>query len=112
MAVSSCVDRILEQLDVLKQLFTLAHVEENNPMAKLIYHKIQNPYNKAYLCFLQYILPLINAFNAFFQSDKVLIFKMYEESTRFIRVMCSKFLKTECYSDDSFDKLDFKNPSH
>lgn len=69
---------------------------------------MQNPYNKAYLCFLQYILPIINAF---FQSDKVLIFKMYEESTRFILVMSSKFLKTECYSDDSFDKLDFKNPS-
>lgn len=58
------------------------------------------------------LLPLIDVFNAFFQSDKVLIFKMHEESTRFIRVMCSKFLKTECYSDDWFDKLDFKNPSH
>ena len=91
LSLHKCVDRILEQWDVLKQLFTLAQVEEKNPVAKLIYHEIQNPYNKAYLCFLQYILPLINAFNAFFQSDKVLIFKIF---------------------NDSFDKLDFKNPSH
>lgn len=112
LSLHKCVDRILDQWDVLKQLFTLAQFEDKNPVAKLIYQEMQNPYNKAYMCFLQFILPLINSFNAFFQSDKVLIFKIYEESTRFIRVICSKFLKTECYINNLFDKLDFKNPSH
>uniref|UniRef100_A0A2S2PFJ4 Uncharacterized protein n=1 Tax=Schizaphis graminum TaxID=13262 RepID=A0A2S2PFJ4_SCHGA len=62
-----------------------------------------------YLCFLHFILPVFNTFNALFQSEKPLVFMLYEESVRFLRIMCSQFLKAECYKNDEFDK--FKNPS-
>jgi len=38
LSLHKCIDKILEQWDILKQLFTLAQVEEKNPVAKLIYH--------------------------------------------------------------------------
>jgi len=99
------------QLKILSPSQTrwLAYVEEKNPAANVIYQELQNPYTKAYLYFLHFILPVFNTFNALFQSEKPLVFILYEESVRFLRIMCSKFLKAECYKNDEFDK--FKNPS-
>ncbi|KAE9528117.1 hypothetical protein AGLY_012539 [Aphis glycines] len=34
---------------------------------------------------------------------------LYEESVRFLCIICSTFLKPECYKNDEFDK--YKNPS-
>ncbi|XP_022160408.1 uncharacterized protein LOC111026609 [Myzus persicae] len=109
LALDKCVERVLSQWRILNDLFRLAYVEEKNPAANVIYQELQNPYTKAYLCFLHFILPVFNTFNALFQSEKPLVFILYEESVRFLRIMCSKFLKAECYKNDEFDK--FKNPS-
>lgn len=63
LALRKSVNRILEQWTVLQQTFLLASVEDKNPMADLLLKELNNPYTKAYLEFMQYVLPCIHTFD-------------------------------------------------
>lgn len=99
LALSKCVDRIIEMWDVLTELFRLADFERESEVAKIIYNELCNPITKAYMLFLKYVLPLFNQFNAFFQSEKLLTPFIYSECLRFLKSLGSNFLKTEYISD-------------
>ncbi|KAJ8950044.1 hypothetical protein NQ314_008050 [Rhamnusium bicolor] len=49
LALSKCVDRILEMWDVLTELFRLADFERESEVAKIIYNELCNPITKAYM---------------------------------------------------------------
>ncbi|KAJ8935246.1 hypothetical protein NQ314_012921 [Rhamnusium bicolor] len=49
LALSKCVDRILEMWDVLTELFRLADFEDESEVAKIIYNELCNPIIKAYI---------------------------------------------------------------
>lgn len=111
LALSNCVKRLLNQWDVLVEVFRLAAFEEKNSVANLILNEMQNPYVKAYLYFLKHILPVFNSFNSMFQSQKILVDKLYMESRRFVRLLCVNFVKSSFYvNDNELDTLNVFNP--
>ncbi|KAJ8928296.1 hypothetical protein NQ314_019151 [Rhamnusium bicolor] len=59
LALSNCVDRILEMWDALTELFKLADFERESEVAKITYNELCNPITKAYMLFLKYILPVL-----------------------------------------------------
>lgn len=110
LSLSKCVERILNQWNILTELFKIASVEDKNSTANIIYNEFQNPFVKAYFKFLHFILPLFNEFNSFFQSSKILFPIINKESKRFIRQLCGNFIKPELLSDDTLFSLNFEHP--
>lgn len=100
LALFKCIDRILEEWDVLTELFRLADFERESEIAKIIYNELCNPVTKAYMLFLKYILPVFNQFNAFFQSESLLTPFIYSECLRFLKILATNFLKIEYISDE------------
>jgi hypothetical protein len=65
LSLHMCVERILENWDVLFDFFQLAAVEDHLKSAANILEEMRNPLNKAYLLFLSFVLNYFNKFNAF-----------------------------------------------
>jgi len=79
----------------LKNYFIFCVVEEKSKSAEIILDQLNNISIKAYLLFLKYSLNFFNNFNAIFQSRKVLIHKLFEESQQLINEIGQNFLTPE-----------------
>lgn len=109
LSLLKCVERVYDQWDVLKELFKVAVFEDKNAVADIIYREFNNPFVKAYLAFLKFILPLFNEFNMLFQSEKVLFPVIARESRRFIKRLCAKFVERSFLDDENFVTLNVRN---
>ncbi|XP_063229351.1 uncharacterized protein LOC134534752 isoform X2 [Bacillus rossius redtenbacheri] len=112
LALGNCIARVLSQWPVLFSLFAEAKSEDKNTVADIIFADLNNPYTKAYLQFLNFVLPTFNSFNKLFQSDKVLIHCFANEAERFLRLLASNFLKPELILGDSLFTCNAKHPSN
>jgi len=110
LAMHQCVERILNQWEVLKLLFFQAQIEDKVVSAELIMKEFNNPFSKAYLTFLKYALGYFNQINALFQSKGSLIGILQEESIRMTRLICKNFIKPEYLGDLS--NIEPNNESH
>ena len=99
LAMQHCIERILSQWEVLKLLFFQAHTEDKVASAELIMNEFNNPYTKAYLLFLKYVLGYFNQMNALFQSKNNLIGILQDESIRMTRLICRIFIRPEYLSN-------------
>lgn len=102
-----CVIRILDNWDVLKHFFILAVNEDKLRSAEIILEQLNNNSIKAYLLFLKYVLNFLNNFNALFQSRKILIHKLCENSQHIIRQIAQNFVISEALKN--IDTLDVTN---
>lgn len=68
LALLNAFQRVLEQWNVLQQVFLLALAEKRNSNADFILSELNNPFTKAYLQFLQHVLPIFNNFNILFHT--------------------------------------------
>lgn len=109
LALHACIVRVLDQWDVLTNVFRLAMVEDRTTTGELIFNELQNPCTKAYLQFLDHVLPNINNFNKLFQSEKPLIDRLYEESCRLVRLIGANFLKPNYLKENKLASLDLMN---
>lgn len=110
LALLKCVERVLDQWDVLINLFRLAAFEDKNQVGNLILNELQNPFVKAYLMFFKFILPVFNQFNAVFQSEKVMIHIISTECERFIRQLCVNFVRPEYFNNEKLPTLNPYDP--
>ena len=92
--MQKCVSRLLENWDVLKMFFALAVTEDKLKPAETISLQMSNELIYACLLFL-YVLNFLNSFNALFQSRKVLIHTLAENSRLLIAQLGGNFLKRE-----------------
>lgn len=67
LSLHQCINRILENWDVLISFFRVAQVDDKLKSAELILMDLENACNKAYLLFLKYVLSYFNTLNALFQ---------------------------------------------
>jgi len=95
LVLHKCVVRFLDNWEVLKNYFIFCVVEEKSKSAEIILDQLNNISIKAYLLFLKYSLNFFNHFNALFQSRKVLIHKLFEESQQLINEIGQNFLTPE-----------------
>ncbi|XP_067211624.1 protein FAM200A-like, partial [Linepithema humile] len=101
-----CIVRLLDNWEVLKNFFVLAVVEDKLQSAEIILNQLNDNFIKAYLLFLKYSLNFFNNFNALFQSRKVLIHTLFENSQRLIREIGQNFLipqAVKCIVDLNID---------
>ncbi|XP_068205452.1 general transcription factor II-I repeat domain-containing protein 2-like [Palaemon carinicauda] len=99
LAMQHCIERILNQWEVLKLLFFQAQIEDKVISAELIMKEFNNPYTKAYLTFFKYVLGYFNQLNVLFQSKNNLIGILQDESLRMTRLICKNFIKPQYLSD-------------
>ncbi|KAK3929168.1 Aminotransferase PigE [Frankliniella fusca] len=115
LVLHSCVERylILREQKALQGFFELRCFEDpdkKDKEAHEILAEIKNPFTKAYMEFLSYVLNVMNEFNALFQSKSVLIHKIYERSHALMKTLCMNFIKEE-YLDKLAD-INVSNPHH
>lgn len=108
-----CVTRVLDNWEVLKSLFLVAAVEDKLKQAESILSDLNNDCTKAYLLFLKHALHYFNTFNALFQSDKILIGDLSNESKKLFFQILRNFIKPElisvtvnCSNPDNFLQLE------
>lgn len=85
LVLHKCIVRLLDNWEILKSYFMLAIVEDKLKFAELILTQLNDNFIKAYLLFFKYSLNFFNNFNALFQSRKILIHTLFENSQRLIR---------------------------
>lgn len=99
LALAAAVRRLLEQWNVLENSFTLASFEDKNGIGDIILAELKNPFTKAYIEFLDFILPSFNTFNALFQSKGIMLPAIIPECHRFMRLLCQKFLQPKAFEN-------------
>ena len=105
-----CVVRLLENWDVLTHYFQLAAVEDKLKSAEIILRELENSYTKAYMFFLKYVLVFFNSFNALFQSRKILVQKLSENSLHLLQNIGQNFLKPQVLTE--IQKIHTLQPCH
>ena len=101
LAMQHCIARILDQWEILKLLFFQAQVEDRNLAADHIMHEFNNPFTKAYLQFMRFVLGYFNSLSALFQSKKNMIGALQKESQRTARILSHNFIKPQYLHDVS-----------
>lgn len=71
------VKRLLEQLPALKLFFTQAALEYRLLSAESILQKLQDPFSKLYLEFLDHVLPMFSDLNKEMQSENPKIYTLH-----------------------------------
>lgn len=107
-SLSECVKRVMNQWDVLYSVFTETSMEENSKTVDLICNIFKWPLTKVYLEFLKFILPTFTEFNVCFESNRILIHRLFPECFLFLKRFGSKFLKDSCITDQ-LHNLDIDN---
>lgn len=95
LSLQRCVERVLENWEVLKGYFRVAVVDDKLKSAEVILKELENLCTKAYLIFLKYVLNYFNSINALFQSKKPLVHELYSESKKLFFKLGQNFIKPD-----------------
>lgn len=95
LSLQKCIERVLDNWEVLKAYFRVAVVEDKLKSAELILSEMDNECVRAYLLFLKYVLNYFNSLNALFQSKKPLVQELYTESKKIFIKLAQNFIKPE-----------------
>lgn len=112
LSLQQCIVRILQHWNSLTLYFIDAVTEDELESAKDILIKLQCPIIKAYMYFLKYILNTFNTFNALFQSAKMLIPVLQQESIQIIRGMCQNYIHPHLLSRSICDIDEFNSKKY
>ena len=103
-----CVDRYLKQMDGLVSYFLSCNEQTNKVIS--ITERLQNPFTKPILHFLEYVLPCIDHFNRLFQkSSENTTCELYDEMNRLVRLYAANLLTNEAIleANDNLRLLNF-----
>jgi len=107
--LQKCIDRLLDNWEVFEHYFNLESLESiKNISAISISNILNDKVIKAYMLFLKYSLIFFNTFNAY-QSRKILIHKIAENSEQLIKQLGQNFLRLAALQNISNDLLNPKN---
>jgi len=106
LVLHKCVERLLNNWDVLKNYFILAVVEDQSKSAEDILILLNDSTVKAYILFLKYSLNYFNNFNALFQSRKILIHKLFINSNQLIVQIAQNFIIPEALNNIAILNID------
>ncbi|RXN36478.1 histone H1-like protein [Labeo rohita] len=71
-----------------------------------------NPLTEVYLLFLQATFPVFSTLNLLLQREKASIFQLYEEMTKFIKKLCSRFMTPAALRGGEVHDIPYKDPLH
>ncbi|XP_046802985.1 uncharacterized protein LOC124418983 [Lucilia cuprina] len=102
------VIRLIELYEPLKIYFAFAVNIDKIDTAQYILDNL-NFENKIYLCFLKYILGIINNINKMFQSETTEIQNLYDQMQKLLKTVLSNFIKLDLLKNDKFYLLNYKD---
>lgn len=111
LSLRAAVCRILEQYAALKLYFTEAALTDHLNADSILF-RLNNPYNKLYLEFLEFSLELFNNMNKLMQSERPQIHKLHNNMVTVYKSLL------ECYMDDEYVSrteaglIQIDNPRH
>lgn len=108
LSLKQCIVRVLEQYNVLIQFLT----EENNTEANNILQKLRNPFNKMYLQFFEFVLPIIVDRNEEFQCEKPKIYELYGKMKSMFITIVELYVQEDYVSKTPIHALQYRNPEH
>lgn len=111
LSLNAAVSRVLEQYEALKLYFRSEEFDKVTGALE-INVALNNPINKLYLQFLEYILPTFTDLNTEFQSENPKVQKIYAQMSSAYKLLLSYYIKPNYLSNTEINKLQFRNPDH
>ena len=98
LSIAPCVQRILDQFNVLKLHFCLSKDVERNYTAELLYQMYNDIANKLYLTFLHPVLIDINRVNKLFQTEKCSPIRLVEDLVVLYRTILLRVMRPTTFT--------------
>lgn len=105
------VRRVLQQYVPLCSYFQLQHFDGISN-SQVISNALDNPVNKMYLEFLEFILPTLVDLNLEFQAETPKIYLLYSRLISTYKFILQCYIKPEILSSTKIEQLQYRNPSN
>jgi len=115
LSLRDCVHRYLQMYDPIFHYFKKevdSKRSKGDVKVKAIFERLQNPFNKIYLKFLDFILPIITDVNLEFQCEKPKIHVMYRRMENLFKTVGLFYLKEKYVEENDVRSIDFNNPAN
>ncbi|XP_050063107.1 uncharacterized protein LOC114121778 [Aphis gossypii] len=109
LSLGAVVSRLLEQWEALKLYFTDAYLAQRLIATVQIYHNLNDPFMKLFYYFLDWILPMFNKFNSFFQTKEVVVNDLHEMIVELYTEILQCFLKKDYVFRTPLNDINPKN---
>ncbi|EFN83239.1 Zinc finger protein KIAA0543, partial [Harpegnathos saltator] len=110
LSLISVIKRVLEQYNALKLYFQSQYLNDKIQASKNIYKKLQDPLNKLYLEFLEFILPIFTNMNMEFQAETSKIHLLYDNIFSAYKTILECYIKKEVLDSKDISKIQYTNP--
>ena len=109
LSLEACVNRTLEQYQVLGEYFKMEVFEDPSKITEEILTSLDNSFTKIYLEFMSYVLNLFCDFNRLFQSEKPVLHQLKPEVHKLIKTIASNYMNfSYCKNTDAY-KIEHAN---
>ena len=112
LCLHSCLSRILEQWTPLNLYFTSQYLIDRVLASERCYNALNDKVCKAYLLFLDFVLPLTNKFNELFQAQYAVLHRLWKEAVELFCTLCSYYMKVGYVRETPVQDIDPKMSSH
>lgn len=112
LSLNSCVNRVLEQYEVLRSFFRLEVFEDPSKVTESVLTALDKKSTKAYLEFLSYSLNILTTFNLIFQSERPMLYKLKYEVSKILQTFLSNFIKLDILKQNDIWSLDPTNKTY
>ncbi|XP_018403791.1 PREDICTED: uncharacterized protein LOC108780510, partial [Cyphomyrmex costatus] len=110
LSLISVIKRVLEQYDALKLYFQSQYLSDKIQASENIHKKLQDPLNKLYLEFLEYILPVFTNMNIEFQAETPKIHLLYDNISSAYKTILECYIKKEILASKDISEIQYRNP--
>lgn len=104
------VSRLLEQWDALNLYFTGAVLNDRIIASDTILQRLNNPFIKMYLEFLDFALPIFNTLNLQMQSQSPQIHRLHRSVSQSFRSLLDCYLKNDYLRKIPLSSVEYKDP--
>lgn len=111
LSLLTVVRRVLQQYVPLTSYFQLQHFD-GITNSQAITLALDNPINKMYLEFLEFILPTLVDLNLEFQAETPKIYLLYTRLINTYKFILQCYIKPDILSNHEIEKLQYRNPSN
>ncbi|XP_063230874.1 uncharacterized protein LOC134535624 [Bacillus rossius redtenbacheri] len=112
LSLQAVVVRLLEQYEALKLFFTNAVITDRLQAAETILNMLNDPVQKLYLAFLDFVLELFNKLNKQMQAEKPQIHLLYASVSSVVHTLLDCFISEDHLKSTAIEDVQFKNPKY
>lgn len=112
LSLQASIERITEQWQALVLFFNDAFLAQNIENAHPIFNFLHCKTSKCFILFLNFILPIINTVNRFFQKKGLILHKIKRRLTTLFKEVASLFLNPNYVRENDPSDIEHENPDY